>query len=103
MELRVPFELRRDELGALDRGAKDFDTDPIIEAARAIAIAEDGAVFHGYSAAGIEGICPCGAKSAIELNDDYATYPALVTTALNRLRDAGVGGPLPWLLANAAT
>ena len=93
VELRVPFELRRDELDAVDRGAKDFDTDPIIEAARAIAIAEDRAVFHGYSAAGIEGICQGGAKSAIELHDDYATYPALVTTALNRLRDAGVGGP----------
>ena len=34
VELRVPFELRRAELDALDRGAKDFDTDPIIDAAR---------------------------------------------------------------------
>jgi uncharacterized linocin/CFP29 family protein len=51
VELRVPFELRRSELSALDRGAKDFDTDPIIDAAREIAIAEDRAVFHGYAAA----------------------------------------------------
>ena len=93
VELRVPFELLRDEIDAVDRGAKDFDTDPVIEAARAIAIAEDRAVFHGYSAAGIEGICEGGAKAAVELNDDYATFPASVTTALNRLRDAGVGGP----------
>jgi hypothetical protein len=91
VELRVPFELQRDELDAVDRGAKDMDTDPVIEAARAIAIAEDHAVFHGYKAAGIEGICEGAADAAIPLGDDYAAYPALVTTALNRLRDAGVG------------
>src|ERR1700750_285094 len=39
VELRVSFELLRSELSALDRGAMDFDTDPIIEAARKIAIA----------------------------------------------------------------
>src|SRR5215469_12763254 len=53
VELRVPFELRRSELDAVDRGAKDPDTDPIIAAAREIAIAEDRAIFHGYPAAGI--------------------------------------------------
>src|SRR5215472_11013497 len=53
IELRVPFELRRAELDALDRGAQDFDTDPIIDAAREIAIAEDRAVFHGYPAGGV--------------------------------------------------
>lgn len=93
VELRVPFELLRDELDAVDRGAKDMDTDPVIEAARAIAIAEDHAVFHGYKAAGIEGICEGAADAAVALGDDYAAFPALVTTALNRLRDAGVGGP----------
>ena len=57
VELRVPFEMRRDELDAIDRGAKDPDTDAISEAARRIAIAEDRAIFHGYPAAGISGIC----------------------------------------------
>jgi uncharacterized linocin/CFP29 family protein len=93
VELRVPFELQRSELDAVDRGAKDMDTDPVIEAARAIAIAEDHAVFHGYKAAGIEGICQGAADAAVALSDDYAGFPAFVTTALNRLRDAGVGGP----------
>ncbi len=65
VELRVPFELDRDELDAIERGAKDFDTDPVIAAAREIAIAEDRAIFHGYSAASIEGICDGAAKAAI--------------------------------------
>jgi uncharacterized linocin/CFP29 family protein len=93
MELRVPFELDRDELDAIERGAEDFDIDPVVDAARAIAIAEDRAIFHGYSAAGIEGICEGAAKSTVPLTEDYATYPALIATGLNRLRDQGVGGP----------
>ncbi len=92
VELRVPFELRRSELSALDRGAKDFDTDPIIDAAREIAIAEDRAVFHGYPSAGIRGICE-SADSSVQISGATTDYPALVTNALNRLRDAGVGGP----------
>lgn len=92
VELRVPFELRREELDALDRGAKDFDTDPIIAAAREIAIAEDRAVFHGYPAGGIRGICEQGASS-VEISGATADYPWLVTHALNKLRDEGVDGP----------
>jgi uncharacterized linocin/CFP29 family protein len=99
VELRVPFAMRRSELDAIDRGAKDPDTDPVIEAARAIASAEDRAIFHGYPAAGIRGICEGSADAAVELSDDYASYPILVATALNRLRDAGVGGPFAVVLS----
>lgn len=93
VELRVPFEIRRSELDAIDRGAKDPDTDPVIAAARAIAIAEDRAIFHGYPAAGIRGMCEGRDDVAVQLSDDYASYPVLVATALNRLRDGGVDGP----------
>jgi uncharacterized linocin/CFP29 family protein len=91
VELRVPFELSRAELDALDRGAKDFDTDPIIAAARQIAIAEDRAVFHGYPAAGIRGMC-ADAETSVQISA-APDYPAHVTAALNRLREQGVGGP----------
>lgn len=91
VELRAAFSLNRLELAALDRGAKDFDTDPITAAARAMAIAEDRAIFHGHPAAGIEGICE--RSDAIALPENSIEYPAAVSTALNRLRDAGVDGP----------
>ena len=92
VELRVPFELLRSELDALDRGAKDFDNDPIIDAAREIAIAEDRAVFHGYPTGGIRGICEHAAAS-LEIGGGATDYPLLVTNALTKLREAGVGGP----------
>lgn len=93
VELRVPFEMSLADLEDVERGAKDPDTDPVIAAARAIAMAEDRAVFHGFPAAGIRGICEAQAKEGVPIGDDYELFPEVVTTALNRLRDEGVDGP----------
>ena len=56
MEVRVPFEVSREELDAISRGARDADLDPVRNAARAAATAEDRAIFRGYAPAGIAGI-----------------------------------------------
>lgn len=98
VELRAPFEMPREELDAVDRGAKDIDTGPVREAARQVAIAEDRAVFHGHAAAGIRGICeprlsPGEAERALPLPDNFEDYPEQIAIALNRLRHRGVGGP----------
>jgi uncharacterized linocin/CFP29 family protein len=93
VELRIPFTMSRSDLDDAERGAKDVDTDPVIAAARAIAMAEDHAVFHGLPAAGIRGICEEQASAALPIGDDYEKFPEAVTSALNRLRDEGVDGP----------
>jgi uncharacterized linocin/CFP29 family protein len=93
IELRIPFEVERAELAAIDRGARDPDTDTIIEAARAIAMAEDRAIFHGYAEAGIRGICEGNAEATLDIGAGYDTYPKAVASALATLRDAGVSGP----------
>jgi uncharacterized linocin/CFP29 family protein len=91
-EVRVPFELERAELDAIDRGAKDAELDPVIAAAQRIARIEDRAVFHGHAPALIKGICEC-AGDPIALTDNYEDYPLFVAQALSRLRSAGVDGP----------
>jgi uncharacterized linocin/CFP29 family protein len=93
VELRVPFAMAREDLRDIDRGAEDADTEAVIEAARRIAMAEDRAVFHGYPAAGIQGISEAQAGATVALNEDFETYPAAVTAALNKLHDEGVSGP----------
>jgi len=93
VELRVPFALSRAELATIDRGGKDAELDPVRLAARAIAIAEDRAVFHGYAAAGIAGVVEAAADATLRIADDYQRYPALVAEALAKLRNAGVIGP----------
>src|SRR5204863_4732088 len=65
VELRIPFEMSRAELDAIDRGARDPDLDHVTAAAREIAIAEDRSIFHGYPAAHITGICQKRAKLAL--------------------------------------
>ena len=98
VELRIPFEMSRAELDAIDRGARDPDLDNVTAAAREIAIAEDRAIFHGYQAAHIEGICQTRAKMAVPLGTSHADYPLAVASALTRLRDDGVEGPFSVVL-----
>ncbi|MCC7547382.1 MAG: bacteriocin family protein [Burkholderiales bacterium] len=93
VELRVPFELSREELEAVTRGAKDVGLDPVREAARAAALAEDRAVFHGYAEAGISGIVDASAKSRCSITEDYGAYLGSVAEALHKLRVGGIGGP----------
>jgi uncharacterized linocin/CFP29 family protein len=52
VELRVPFELDRQQIDDVERGANDSDWQPVKDAARRIAFAEDRAVFEGYKAGG---------------------------------------------------
>lgn len=93
IELRTPFELSREELESVGRGARDPNLDVVREAARITAIAEDRAVFHGYPDGGIVGIAQAAADSTLTISDDYEAYPALVAEATNKLRTSGVGGP----------
>jgi uncharacterized linocin/CFP29 family protein len=92
VELRAPFDLRRTELEAIDRGAPDPDLDTLIDAAETIARAENRAVFHDLPSADIVGICTASG-APLSLSRDYTDYPMVVSRAIGRLRDSGVGGP----------
>lgn len=93
VECRTPFRLARRELDTIERGGTDPDLGPLIEAARIAAHAEDKAVFEGLEPAGIRGLLAVGAPQALDIGDDYETYPKVVATALTKLRDQGVSGP----------
>ncbi len=92
-ELRAPFELSRRELDSIDRGSKTPELEPVRRAARAIAVAEDRAIFHGYPEGQIQGIFEAAEPFSLTLTRDYQKYPLVVSEALARLRTNGVGGP----------
>jgi uncharacterized linocin/CFP29 family protein len=102
VELRAPFQLSRQAIDDVERGAKDPDWQPVKEAARAIAVAEDRAIFEGYAAAGIAGMRASAPGPARALPADARGYPAVISQAVTSLRLAGVGGPYVLLLSAAA-
>jgi uncharacterized linocin/CFP29 family protein len=93
VELRSYFELSREELDGVERGSKDPDLQPLIDAATRIAQAEDTAIFHGYDAGSIKGIAPASTHPTLPIPDDYQAYPHSIAEATRLLRLAGVDGP----------
>jgi len=93
VELRAAFSLSRAELADIDRGADDADLDPLDDAARSLAAAENRAVFHGWERAGIVGIAEASEHEAIALGEDCERYPRHVAKAVEALLAAGIDGP----------
>jgi uncharacterized linocin/CFP29 family protein len=102
VELRVPFELARQAIDDVERGATDSDWSPVKEAARKIAFAEDRSVFNGYAAAGIQGIREGSSNAAIALPSNVRGYTDAVAQAVSGLRLAGVNGPYALVLGAEA-
>ena len=98
VELRVPFDLDRQAIDDVERGANDSNWQPLKDAAKAIAFAEDRAIFDGYAAAGIQGIREGTSNPVKTLPANVAHYPDAISEALSQLRLVGVNGPYAVLL-----
>jgi uncharacterized linocin/CFP29 family protein len=99
VELRAPFRLDRREIDDVERGAQDSDWQPVKDAARQIAFAEDRAIFEGYPAAGIGGVRQGSSHPPAPLPADVKDYPRVIAEALSQLRAAGVDGPYSVVLS----
>lgn len=99
VELRVPFTVDRQSVDDVERGRKDPDWQPVKDAAKQIAFAEDRAIFEGFAAAGIEGVRAGISNESVALPTEIRDYPTAVTQALTELRLAGVDGPIALLLS----
>ena len=99
VELRVPFELDRQQIDDVERGADDSDWQPAKDAARLLAFAEDRAIFEGYAAAGIGGVREGTSNPVMPLPADIRAYPDAIAQALSQLRLVGVNGPYSVLLS----
>jgi uncharacterized linocin/CFP29 family protein len=93
VEFRVPFELDRQQIDDVERGANDSDWQPAKDAAQKIAYAEDQAIFEGYAAAGIVGVRQGSSNPIMTLPADVRQYPDVIAEALSQLRLVGVNGP----------
>jgi uncharacterized linocin/CFP29 family protein len=99
IETRVPFVLSRMELDNVSRGCADPDLEPLTEAAKEIAMFEDGAVFTGFGPGQIRGILETCSQPAVSLPREAQQYPQAVSEAMRQLTASGVGGPYALVLA----
>jgi uncharacterized linocin/CFP29 family protein len=99
VELRAPFDLDRQQIDDVERGADDSDWQPAKDAAKQIAFAEDRAIFDGYAAASIGGIREGTSNPVMTLPADIRDYPDAIAQALTQLRLVGVNGPYSVLLS----
>ena len=99
IELRVPFTLDRAQIDSVERGSLDADWQPVKDAAKKIAFAEDRAIFDGYAAGQVTGIRQASSNPALSLPAEIRSYPDVVSQAISALRLAGVDGPYSLLLS----
>ncbi len=102
VEFRAVFTLSRQAVDDVERGALDSDWQPVKDAARQIAFAEDRAVFDGFAGAGIEGVRAAASNPAMALPAKLDDWPEAVEAAVNQLRLVGVDGPYVLVLSEKA-
>jgi uncharacterized linocin/CFP29 family protein len=102
IELRAPFTVTREAVDDVERGAKDSDWQPVKDAAKQIAFAEDRTIFEGSGPAQILGIAPSSSNARLSLPADVRQTPVAVAKAMSALRLAGVDGPYSLLLSDDA-
>src|SRR3954454_11750273 len=99
VETRAWFSLSRAELELVDKGAVDIDLEPLDDAARRIALAENTAVFNGWPEAEITGIAQASPHAPIPLTQDMNACPDQVAAAVEMLMSGGIEGPYGLALA----
>ena len=96
VRLRVPFTIGRIDIDDVERGSQDSDWDPVKDAAKKLAFAEDRAIFEGYEAASIAGIRKSSSNPALALPADPREAKCRrYRRALPGPADSGVARPPP--------
>ncbi len=92
VETRVSFVLKQWELDNIERGAKDFQLDTLVDAARKMADFEEQAIFHGFGAAGIKGLHQELQPPTLPLDMEMDALVDAVSEGQARLMREGVEG-----------
>ncbi|MFW5971912.1 MAG: family 1 encapsulin nanocompartment shell protein [Bacillota bacterium] len=92
VEVEVPFTIKRSEIESYLRGAKDVDTDDLIDAVNKIANIENNALYYGLEEAGIEGLVSVSDQVTIEVTEETGLITP-ITSAIQGLKKESVDGP----------
>ncbi len=98
VEVRVPFTLDLWELDDAERGAADIELAPVADAARKLALFEEGAVYGGYAEGGIRGIAEQSPHDPVVFAAKPEALVRAVADGVLTLQEAGIGGPYALVL-----
>ncbi len=93
IESRILFELDVWELDNASRGDEAIDLLPLEDAARKIAMFEEQAIYHGFSAGGIKGLRECSKYDELSFSGDPANLLEAVAVGITKFARNGVDGP----------
>ncbi len=93
VEMRAAFTLARDELDTVERGGTDPDLQPVIDAGRAAALAEDHLVFQGNPRPESSGSSPPHPTMPSPSGTTTAAIPSGWPKRSRSLRSADIAGP----------
>jgi uncharacterized linocin/CFP29 family protein len=93
VEVRVPFRLSHRELDNISRGAKDPDFEPMEEAASAVAMFEERALYRGFAPGSIAGLTENGAHEPVVIDPEVKALPGAVMQARRQIEMSGISGP----------
>lgn len=102
IEVRIPFTLNQMELDTISRGCDDPDLEPVEQAARKLAAFEDSAVYRGFADGQVAGIIPTSSQKSVPIPGSPDEVPKAVGQAIERLSEAGIGGPYALVLGSKA-
>lgn len=99
IEVRVPFSLKLWELDNVTRGAKTPDLNPLVAAARKLAMFEENSVYGGFGEAGIKGIAESTPHKPVLLPPDNTdAFAEAAEAAVLSIQKSGIGGPYALVL-----
>ena len=93
IETRIPFELDIWELDNIIRGAQDIELQPVIDAARKIALFEENAVYNGFKEGMITGISESVEHETLPVTDSPRGFLEALFKGVTVLTHASVSGP----------
>ncbi|MFO7975443.1 MAG: family 1 encapsulin nanocompartment shell protein [Candidatus Hydrogenedentota bacterium] len=102
IEARIQVKLNIWEMDNISRGGADPDLGPLEEAAKALALFEERAIYKGLKDGQIEGIIPSSSQKALKLSANAQDYAKVVAQGIDAMRADGIGGPYALVLGPTA-
>lgn len=98
VEVRVPFELKIDEMDNVIRGAKDVDLSALEEAARKIALFEEKVIYHGLPEANIRGLKSCAEGECMTIGSTPEELLEGIAEGVTAFTGQSIEGPYSFIV-----